>query len=106
MPHTIDVQKFDRVIGLKWIASGQPRPYADSVYHAELTFTGKSGPLESVLGCHPPESCVKEIARVLVHPFCDAPKHGLESTLRKLECVENVPGLSRWVVVILSPYTD
>jgi hypothetical protein len=106
----IDLSNNNRVIGLRWIRSGQSRPYADSVYEAELTFTGKNictkadlPPL--VCGCHPPEVTVKALSRILVSNWSNEAV-GCATYLDKIECTDKGDGFSRWIVRVVSPFND
>lgn len=106
----INPENHDRIVLVKHLRAGQPRPYADAVYESEITFTGKNlstRPEHSthVLGCHPYESVVKGMAYHLVHEFTEN-GHCMQSYLKSLECVEKKPGMSRWRVVIICPFTD
>ncbi len=102
---------FDRAVLVRWIRSGQSRPYADSVYEAELTFTGKNistrpDTITIVCGCHPTEKDVKALAFVLVSPFQEIGTDPWTARLTVCKCVEKSPGLSRWLIQVVQPYTD
>lgn len=107
---TLLAANFNRAVLVKHLRSGQPWPYADAVYESELIFTGSSSSTNPdnicVIGCHPPERVVKHLAQVLVHEFAEGAKDGVTPYLDQLTCVEKIPGLSRWLVRVVVPYTD
>jgi hypothetical protein len=110
---TLNVQDHDQIVLVKWISCGQPRPYADSIYEAELIFTGKNSSTRPsatppfVCGCHPLEKDVLALARVLVHEWNDgSSKHGLSPYLDFCRKVEEVPGVGRWRVRVVVPFCD
>lgn len=65
------------VIEVRMLRSGQPRAYSDSFYEAEIRFSNfwdsTTGEREGTW-C-PDESRAREIARLFVHGFNDAPNH-------------------------------
>lgn len=108
-----DAEQFDRAILLRWLRYGQHMPYADSIYEAELTFTGKNistRPDQTVIvcGCHPTIKAVKEFVRLLVHAFEEDPAHITHSSpsLDFLKCTLEEPGVSVWRVRVVVPYCD
>jgi hypothetical protein len=90
-------------VDVEHITSGQPRPYADSIYEAELRFTNwwrsLTGPRKGTW--EPKESDVRELARILVHPFEDQPTFG-SAHLKSL--TREAP--QTWRVLIVDPYLD
>lgn len=110
----LNVQDFDNIVALKWIKYGQPRRYADSVYEAELIFTGKNISCNKnkdknsilVCGCNPNEEHVKKVCKLLVHSFKEKDIGMGDATLDRLECLEKGNGFSKWAVKITSPYMD
>jgi len=91
-------------IEIKDIRCGQPRPYADSIYEAELTFENWWDAMdgEKQGAWDPPEEFVKRVAQLLVHPFEDPPRHPLDSRLRSIVKL----GRGRWRVEIVEPFCD
>lgn len=86
------------------IQAGQPRPYADSFYEADLVFSNwwKTNTGEMRKGkWRPDEATVKAIARILVEPFADEPAWH-DARLKSL--AETEPG--RWRVLVVQPYLD
>jgi hypothetical protein len=107
------------VVSIKTICSGQPRPYADSVY-------------EAVIFCHQPNSLTtnapnlrvidseqaKAIARIFVHHWDDTPANWASSRLSFIRPEPNPCGIeehkshtdrglhSCWRVQVISPFTD
>lgn len=106
----IEVEQHDRVIALNWLRCGQPRPYADAVYEAELTFTGKNTSTKpekfvSVLGCHPTADWVRKIAHLLVHEYSDS-NTGMSPYLSHCTEKEKGDGYSKWLACVVVPFTD
>lgn len=97
----------NQVIALKWLQYGQARPYADSVYDAELTFTGRNistGKAEGhflVVGGNLAAYKVEPLARLLVHDWGDG-----WSRLEKFEVVAKGDGAYiTYRIRVVSPYT-
>lgn len=105
---TIDPQKFSRVIAVNFLRYGQPRRYADSVYEAEITFTGKDVSIRPgvvvVCGCDPPEGKVKEFVGILVAKFVE-PRQHLMPYLEELRVLRKGPGFTTWLARVVEPYT-
>lgn len=93
------------------LASGQPRPYADSVFHARVTFTNKTsyGPNA---GEYVPslffdnsdqEDKLRQLLRAVPFGFTDSPPENWAST--RLDWLRNdAPGV--WEYHTTSPFTD
>lgn len=82
-----------------FIAAGQPRPYADTIYEAVLRY--EFSITRSAATMRPARSVVERHARVLVHNWADEPKWH-EARLKLLEEME--PNV--WHVVVVVPYLD
>ena len=90
------------------LASGQPRPYADSCYHYRVTVEWQ-GP--ELIGASPDRPFVPrpELDRSIVLPILRGLTRGWEDNPgafgRRLErCDMTSPGV--WDVVIVEPFTD
>jgi hypothetical protein len=90
-------------IEVKTLHAGQPRPYADSRYEAELTFTNywDSTTGERQGEYDPDESVVRDLTRIFVHNFYDKPEW-FNPYLKKTEKL----GLGHWRVEVIEPYCD
>lgn len=94
-------------ITVEHIRSGQPRPYADSVYEAIITIEGgiPSSQKGYDLRWRGQESTIKEIAKMFVRNFADTPTP-FQTGLTEIEMIEETDFCRRWRVVIVEPYTD
>jgi hypothetical protein len=92
------------------LQSGQPRPYADSIYESDICFEG--GCRSTIKGydinhgTKPFEDHVRSIARLLVRPFEDQPTSWASAQLVSIVCIEEGETYSIWRVKIVEPYTD
>jgi hypothetical protein len=91
-------------VEVKWLRSGQPRRYADTVREAEIIVKGyvDDGTIEKQSSWDPGESVIRDLARVLVADFDDQPTHGLQHHLESIKKL--APG--HWRVLIIEPYCD
>lgn len=109
-PENISKTRPYRKITVVHLHSGQPRAYADSYYEAEICIEG--GSPSTVSGYDLPfgtgigEEQVKNIARVLVRPFDDTPKHWASARLESIQCVKKEPTYAIWRVKVVEPFTD
>jgi hypothetical protein len=105
--HMPDLSEAGRIIAVKMLQTGQPRAYADSVYEAEITFTGKNistrpAGVVLVTGSNPPREFVEKVTRLLVHDW----DGGWGGSLTRMEKIQESRGHSTWAVKIVVPYTD
>jgi hypothetical protein len=102
------------------VQTGQPRPYADSIYSAYISKLREGvlingGKFYIQLN----ESDVRDLARVLVRSFKDNPEHFLNPFLAEIRAEEPTPEMiaecangwkptkgSRWFVKVIQPYCD
>jgi hypothetical protein len=90
---------------VKILRAGQPRPYADSVYEAEIRFNNfwDSTTGERPGEWDPGEDVVKMITKAMVHCFSDKEKpEWHEAILKKIFKV----GRGFWFVRVEEPYCD
>jgi len=91
-------------IDVKILRSGQPRPYADRVYEAEITgriwWDSLTGEREGTWT--PSEAQAKVVARAFVQPFSEDPAPGALDA--RLKTIIHIPG--GWRVVVVEPYCD
>jgi hypothetical protein len=110
-----------KIIEIESLQSGQPRPYADSFYEANIsifnvgTLTDGSGFYQSLS-----KELVLKIAKILVHNFEEVPENWASPKLVRCEPIGPTkemiekcthpkwqPGPNtRWNVVIKEEYTD
>lgn len=109
-----NAEEADQSIFIKVIQAGQPRPYADSIYEYEITFTGKNistKPESSVLviGNSMHRLRALKYIKALCHDFKmpDDPTRTLgDPVLRKCDKIEQTAWGSVWHVRIELVYLD
>ena len=91
------------------LASGQPRPYADGSYIAEIAIEGGCGSTKTgfdlPFGVGRDERFVKELARTLVRHFSDEPGP-FGTRLTSCEKIHKTDTYAVWRVCIVEPSTD
>ncbi|MFA5419616.1 MAG: hypothetical protein WC341_14290 [Bacteroidales bacterium] len=91
------------LIEIKTIRAGQPRPYADSAYEAEIIFKNwwESTTGEREGSYDPDEETVKKVASLLFRRFVEKP----EWHDPRLERISKT-GPGKWSVLVVEPYLD
>lgn len=96
-------------IHIETLQAGQPRPYADSVYRARLTFsnTWTSTKGEQPGTWAPSRDLVKEVVKLFVHGFTyemgDSRRPMLDPYLESLHQEEKP---NTWIATVIRPYDD
>lgn len=109
-----------RIIEIKTLRYGQPRPFADSFYEVEIT-SYEDGMLIGAKGFYHNLSReqVLKIFKTFVHDFEDEPKCWADSWLKACEGIGPTEAMkakchekwepkqnSRWRVCVVQPFTD
>jgi len=91
------------VIEIIFTRSGQPRPYADSVYEGTIIFSNywDSSTGEREGAWDPDIAVVKQTVQLYLHRFTE-PKTAMEPWLDLVEKVDR----GRWHVRVIAPYLD
>jgi hypothetical protein len=107
-PKEYDNQSWTR-ISVETIRSGQPRPYADSVYEYLVTFEGGSRSIQEgwdlPFGTRISEERARPIIKSLTRGWVENPRWS-DNRLESLEIIEGDNTHTTFKVVIREPYLD
>lgn len=107
-PANIVPRQWNRIT-VAWIASGQPRRYADSVYEAHISFEGGCGSTQTdfdlPFGTGMGIEQIKKYVQLHIHSFDEPPQMG-GGELVTLELVERGKTYSVWHAKVVVPYMD
>lgn len=109
IPKGIQVRR--TIITIEHLAAGQPRPHADSRYHARIT-AERHGVYtnDTVIPCYMDEGEITALTRLFVHNFYDEPEW-YQSRLFRATAVnpKTILGTIKsgeWEVLVVEPYLD
>ncbi len=99
------------IITIEHLAAGQPRPYADSRYHARITAERHgSYANDRVIPCYMDESEIKALTRFFVCEFYDKPEWHqsklVHATPVNSKIILGTIKSGEWEVLVVGPYLD